>query len=220
MGVDRLDYSKGLPERFIAYGRMLQRHDDLRREVSFLQIAPVSRGEVAEYRQLKQRLDGIAGEINGRHGDADWVPLRYISRGYPHATVSAYLREASVGLVTPLRDGMNLVAKEFVAAQEAHDPGVLVLSEFAGAAEGMKSALVVNPFDTCEVADTLALALRMPLAERRRRWEALMADLIDHPIAAWRRDFLDVLRERPVVPAEPDVLPAVVPVSTIQAALR
>lgn len=193
IGVDRLDYSKGLPERFKAYGRMLERHDDLRRQVSFLQIAPVSRGEVAEYRQLKTRLDGIAGGINGRHGDADWVPLRYIARGYPHATVAAYLREASVGLVTPLRDGMNLVAKEYVAAQSPEDPGVLVLSEFAGAAESMGSALIVNPFDTCTVADTLALALRMPLAERRRRWESLMADLVDHSLSRWRHEFLDEL---------------------------
>ena len=194
IGVDRLDYSKGLPERFKAYGRMLDRHEDLRRQVSFLQIAPVSRGEVAEYRALKSRLDGIAGEINGRHGDADWVPLRYVVRSHPHATVSGYLREAAVGLVTPLRDGMNLVAKEYVAAQRAEDPGVLVLSEFAGAAEDMHAALTVNPFDTCAVADTLALALRMPLKERRRRWEALMGGLVDRPLSSWRRDFLEALQ--------------------------
>ena len=194
IGVDRLDYSKGLPERFKAYGRMLDRHADLRRKVSFLQIAPVSRGEVAEYRALKARLDGIAGEINGRHADADWVPLRYVVRSHPHATVSAYLREARVGLVTPLRDGMNLVAKEYVAAQRPEDPGVLVLSEFAGAAEEMGSALAVNPFDTCAVADTLALALRMPLRERRARWESLMADVLDHSLSDWRRTFLECLQ--------------------------
>ena len=194
IGVDRLDYSKGLPERFKAYGRMLDRHADLRRQVSFLQIAPVSRGEVAEYKALKARLDGIAGEINGRHADADWVPLRYVLRSHPHAVVSGYLREAAVGLVTPLRDGMNLVAKEYVAAQRAEDPGVLVLSEFAGAAEEMDAALSVNPFDTCAVADTLAMALRMPLRERRRRWESLMGDLLDHSLSDWRRNFLEALQ--------------------------
>jgi trehalose 6-phosphate synthase len=196
IGVDRLDYSKGLPERFIAYGRMLERHAPLRRAVSFLQIAPVSRGEVAQYRHLKTRLDRIAGEINGRHGDADWVPLRYVAKSHPHATVTAYFREASVGLVTPLRDGMNLVAKEYVAAQAPQDPGVLVLSEFAGAARQMGSALVVNPFDTCGVADALARALQMPLKERQRRWESLMGDLETHSLPQWRDDFLDALAAR------------------------
>jgi trehalose 6-phosphate synthase len=212
IGVDRLDYSKGLPERFKAYGRMLDRHTDLRRNVSYLQIAPVSRGEVAEYRALKARLDGIAGEINGRHGDADWVPLRYVVRSHPHATVSAYLREAGVGLVTPLRDGMNLVAKEYVAAQRAEDPGVLVLSEFAGAAEQMHGgALLVNPFDTCAVADTLALALRMSLRERRARWESLMGDLLDHSLSDWRREFLECLQAPVDTGARAADAPATVP---------
>ena len=134
ISVDRLDYSKGLPARFRAYGKMFDRYPDLSRQVSFVQLAPVSRAAVPAYRTLKKKLDGIAGEVNSRHGSIDWMPLRYLARSHKHAVISAFLRESAVGLVTPLRDGMNLVAKEYVAAQRPDDPGVLVLSEFAGAA--------------------------------------------------------------------------------------
>src|SRR5690606_9180371 len=125
------------------------------------------------------RLDSLAGSINAKYGDADWVPLRYVARSYRHNVIAGYYRAARVGLVTPLRDGMNLVAKEYVAAQDPADPGVLVLSEFAGAAERMKAAVLVNPYDTTGVADQLALAVQMPLAERRRRWERLMAGVME-----------------------------------------
>ncbi len=193
IGVDRLDYSKGLPRRFIAYGEMFERHPELLRQVSYLQIAPISRGEVPEYRELKERLDSLAGSINARYGDADWVPLRYVTRSYKHNVIAGYYRASRVGLVTPLRDGMNLVAKEFVAAQDPQDPGVLVLSEFAGAAEQMKAALQVNPYDTTSLADRLAEALQMPLAERRRRWERLMSGVLEHDVSSWRRQFVDCL---------------------------
>jgi len=193
VGVDRLDYSKGLPRRFQAYGELFARHPDLLGTVSYLQIAPISRGEVPEYRELKDRLDSLSGSINGKYGDADWVPLRYVTRSYRHQAIAGFYRAASVGLVTPLRDGMNLVAKEFVAAQDPADPGVLVLSEFAGAAEQMASALLVNPYHTTGLADALATALRMPLAERRQRWERLMDGVREANVSAWRRQFVDTL---------------------------
>jgi trehalose 6-phosphate synthase len=193
VGVDRLDYSKGLSRRFQAYGLLFERHPDMLRRVSYLQIAPISRGEVPEYKTLKGRLDKLAGAINGRYGDADWVPLRYVARSFKQEQVAGFYRAARVGLVTPLRDGMNLVAKEFVAAQEAHDPGVLVLSEFAGAAEQMQAALLVNPYDQVGIADTLATALRMPLTERRERWEQLMRGVLEDDVSSWRRAFIDCL---------------------------
>jgi trehalose 6-phosphate synthase len=193
VGVDRLDYSKGLSRRFQAYGLLFERHPDLLRRVSYLQIAPISRGEVPEYKTLKGRLDKLAGGINGSFGDADWVPLRYVARSFKQEQIAGFYRAARVGLVTPLRDGMNLVAKEFVAAQEAHDPGVLVLSEFAGAAEQMEAALLVNPYDQVGIADALATALRMPLTERRQRWEQLMRGVLEDDVSAWRRGFIDCL---------------------------
>jgi trehalose 6-phosphate synthase len=145
IGVDRLDYSKGLPERFRAFARFLAEHPDWHRRVTLLQIAPSSRGEVREYRQVRRELEGIAGAINGRYAEPDWVPLRYVNKAYQQATLAGFYRLARVGMVTPFRDGMNLVAKEYVAAQDPEDPGVLLLSRFAGAAEELDAALLVNP---------------------------------------------------------------------------
>jgi trehalose 6-phosphate synthase len=192
--VDRLDYSKGLPERFRAFERYLQRHPEQHGRITYLQIAPVSRGEIPEYRTLRQELEGLAGHINGTHADADWTPLRYVNRNYPHASLTGFLRLARVGVITPLRDGMNLVAKEFVAAQDPEDPGVLVLSSFAGAARELLHALLVNPYDLDGVADAIATAVAMPLGERRERWHAMMDRLQQHDIAAWRQHFLSSLR--------------------------
>jgi trehalose 6-phosphate synthase len=195
IGVDRLDYSKGLPERFRAFSHYLDRHPQQRGKVTFLQIAPLSRGEVAEYRSLRSELERLAGHINGTHADADWTPMRYVNRNYPHPTLTGFYRMARVGVVTPLRDGMNLVAKEFVASQDGDDPGVLVLSSFAGAARELDSALLVNPYDLDGVADAIATAVAMPLPERRERWQAMMAQLQRHDITAWRRSYLRALRE-------------------------
>ncbi|HEY5851199.1 MAG TPA: alpha,alpha-trehalose-phosphate synthase (UDP-forming) [Lysobacter sp.] len=195
IGVDRLDYSKGLPERFRAFGRFLKRHPEHRGKLTYLQIAPVSRGEVVEYQQLRSELEQLAGHINGAHADADWTPVRYVNRNHPHPTLTGFYRLARVGLVTPLRDGMNLVAKEFVAAQNAEDPGVLVLSTFAGAARELDTALLVNPYDLDGVADAIAAAMAMPLDERRERWQAMMTLLRSHDVTAWRRDYLKALRE-------------------------
>lgn len=195
IGVDRLDYSKGLPERFRAFGRFLKRHPNHRGKLTYLQIAPVSRGEVVEYQNLRSELEQLSGHINGAHAEPDWTPVRYVNRNYPHPTLTGFYRLARVGLVTPLRDGMNLVAKEFVAAQDPQDPGVLVLSSFAGAARELEAALLVNPYDLDGVADALAAAMDMPLAERRERWEAMIALLRRNDITAWRRKFLAALRE-------------------------
>jgi len=172
--VDRLDYTKGLPERVAAIGQLFDRHPGWRRRVNFLQVAATSRQDVGEYQRLRRELDRGVGDLNGRVGEPDWTPLRYMTRAVRRASLAGFHRLADVGLVTPLRDGMNLVAKEFVAAQDGEDPGVLVLSAFAGAAETMDAALVVNPFDAESVADTLDLALRMDLAERQARHAALL----------------------------------------------
>jgi trehalose 6-phosphate synthase len=195
MGVDRLDYSKGLPERFRAYSRFLDEFPEEHRRVSLLQIAPASRSDVREYRQLRRELEGLAGAINGRHSEPDWTPVRYVSRAYSQGMVAGFLRMARVGLVTPLRDGMNLVAKEYVAAQDPDDPGVLVLSHFAGAARELDGAILVNPHDVEGMAQALREALHMPLDERRERWARMMKILERNNIDTWRRQFLAALEE-------------------------
>jgi len=193
IGVDRLDYSKGLPERFHGFERYLQRHPDQKGGLTYLQIAPVSRGDVDEYQALRNQLEQIAGHINGGHAAPDWTPLRYVNRNFPHATLTGFYRMARVGLVTPLRDGMNLVAKEYVAAQDPDDPGVLVLSLLAGAAQEMTEALLVNPHDLDGVADAIATAATMPRPRRLERWQAMMEHLLEYDIHAWRKDYLQAL---------------------------
>ncbi|MEE7566310.1 alpha,alpha-trehalose-phosphate synthase (UDP-forming) [Xanthomonas sp. Kuri4-3] len=195
IGVDRLDYSKGLPERFLGFERYLDRHPDQRGSLTYLQIAPVSRGDVTEYRQLRNQLEQIAGHINGGHAEPDWTPLRYVNQNFTHATLTGFYRAASVGLVTPLRDGMNLVAKEYVAAQDPEDPGMLVLSLLAGAADEMKEALLVNPHDLDGVADAIATAATMPKPKRVERWQAMMDHLRRNDISHWRQRYLQALAE-------------------------
>jgi trehalose 6-phosphate synthase len=174
IGVDRLDYSKGLPGRLIAFGRLLATHPEHRRKVSFLQVAARSREDNSDYQQIRRELDRIAGNINGSYSEFDWIPLRYITRAMSRRTLAGFYRIARVGVVTPLRDGMNLVAKEFIAAQNALDPGMLVLSRFAGAADELTESLIVNPFDPDEIAEAIHQALTMEQAERRGRHKALL----------------------------------------------
>lgn len=195
IGVDRLDYSKGLPNRLEAFARLLDSHPEHRRNVHYLQIAPRSREDVTEYQRLKRDLDRRAGEINGRFAEFDWVPLRYLTRGVARTSLAGFHRVARVGLVTPLRDGMNLVAKEFVAAQDAEDPRVLVLSRFAGAAEELDAAIIVNPYDADEIAEALHTALAMPLAERKARHEQLFQKVCRTTAQTFCRDFLAALKE-------------------------
>ena len=190
LGVDRMDYSKGLPERFKAVGKLFDSYPDMVGRVAVTQIAPPSRSKVREYRELREQLDRLAGRINGDHGDLDWIPLRYLARSYQRAQLAGLFRMADVGLVTPLHDGMNLVCKEYVMAQDPWDPGVLILSEFAGAAEQLNAALMVNPHDTEGMAQTLHHALNMPKAERIERWSALESVVTGQNIDWWRERFL------------------------------
>ena len=201
IGVDRMDYSKGLPQRMDAFGRMLDEHEELHGRVSFLQIAPPSREAVDAYQVLREELDRLSGRINADYADLDWMPVRYLARSYDRGTLSGLYRLARVGLVTPLHDGMNLVAKEFVAAQTPEDPGVLVLSEFAGAAEQLHAALLVNPHDVAATADAIHRALSMPVEERVDRWTDLIAAVRDEDIDWWRRSFLAALEATGFVPA-------------------
>ncbi|HST44517.1 MAG TPA: alpha,alpha-trehalose-phosphate synthase (UDP-forming) [Luteimonas sp.] len=195
IGVDRLDYSKGLPDRMRAFERHLERHPDQGGLLTFLQIAPPSRSEVPEYQALRRELEGLSGRINSRHSVPDWTPVRYVNRNFPHDVLTGFYRLADMALVTPMRDGMNLVAKEFVASQDPADPGVLVLSRFAGAASELVDALQVNPYDLDGVADAIATASAMPLAERQARWRSMMDRIESYDIHDWRRDFLQVLEE-------------------------
>ena len=193
IGVDRMDYTKGLPARIEAFGQLLEMYPQWNRKLSYLQITPPSRTDVEEYKDLREKLEGLAAHINGEHGECDWVPLRYLTKNFTRHKLSAMYRLARVGLVTPLRDGMNLVAKEYVASQDPADPGVLVLSEFAGAAQELKTAVLVNPFDTQGMAKSMHQALTMSLSERKERYQSMMDVLQQHSIFDWTRSFLNQL---------------------------
>jgi len=195
IGVDRLDYSKGLVERFEAYERFMETHPESHNRVTFLQIAPLSRADLRAYAEIRHALEQAGGRINGRFAETDWTPIRYLNRNYSHEMLMGFLRNACAGVVTPLRDGMNLVAKEYVAAQDPEDPGVLVLSNLAGAAEELKGALLVHPRDTGGVSDAIRRALEMPLEERRARHEDMMRVLRRNDIHAWYTRFLEQLQE-------------------------
>lgn len=197
IGVDRLDYSKGLPKKVEAFGELLGRWPEHRNQVTFMQIAPVSRGEVAQYRALRREIEAAAGRLNGKFAEFDWVPVRYLNKSFGRPTLAGFFRAARIGFVTPLRDGMNLVAKEYVAAQDAEDPGVLVLSRFAGAAPELREAVIVNPFDVDALAEGLHQGLVMPLDERRARHGAMMEVLNRNTIATWRERFLETLAAVP-----------------------
>jgi trehalose 6-phosphate synthase len=194
IGVDRLDYSKGLQERFLSYERFLASHPEEHGRVFLLQIAPPSRTDVGSYQEIRATLDSLSGRINGAYASAEWVPLRYVNQGYPRDELAAMYRAARVGLVTPLRDGMNLVAKEYVAAQDPADPGVLILSRFAGAAAQLTDALLVNPYSGEDIADAIASALRMPLDERIARWRPMMENIEREDVMWWMRRFIEALK--------------------------
>jgi trehalose 6-phosphate synthase len=195
LGVDRLDYSKGLTNRFRAFGRMLEIKPDWKRAVSFLQIAAPSRANISVYRELKTELDTLVTEINSRHRQPDWTPIRYLNQEFSQVTLAGLYRTAHVGLVTPFRDGMNLVAKEFVAAQDPADPGVLILSRFAGAAEELDAALLVDPHDVDGMALQIANALAMTIEERRERWQQMATKLKRGSLQNWFSAFLDTLSQ-------------------------
>ncbi len=193
IGVDRLDYSKGLVERFTAYQRFLERHATHRGRLIYLQIAPLSRDDIQAYAAIREALEQATGRTNGRFADTDWTPLRYLNKNFPHGTLMGFMRAAQVGIVTPLRDGMNLVAKEFVAAQDPADPGALILSSLAGAARELDGAVIVNPYDLRGVAQAVETSLAMPLAERQARHSAMLATLRGNDLKAWYTNFLAAL---------------------------
>jgi trehalose 6-phosphate synthase len=194
VGVDRLDYSKGLPQRLQAFNDLLQRYPDQRGSATLIQIAAPSRESVDAYTQIRHQLELLCGQINGEYGELDWMPVRYLHRTVSRRRLPGLYRASKVGLVTPLRDGMNLVAKEYVMAQDPRDPGVLVLSRFAGAAEQMHEALMVNPYDIPAAADGIERALRMPLEERIERHRALLDGVVRHDVQWWLRQFLAALQ--------------------------
>ena len=195
LGIDRLDYSKGIPQRVRSFRELLANYPENRRSATLIQIASPTRESVDAYADIRRELESLCGAINGDYGELDWMPVRYIHRMVARKRVPGLCRAAAVGLVTPLRDGMNLVAKEYVAAQDPADPGVLVLSRFAGAAEQLKEALLVNPYDTHGTAETVQQALHMPLEERRQRHRKLLARVREQDIHWWRRAFLAALNE-------------------------
>jgi trehalose 6-phosphate synthase len=197
LGIDRLDYSKGLEERFLGYERFLLEHPEERKEVFLLQVAPPSRGAVESYQKIRTTLDGLSGRINGAYADLDWVPIRYVNQGYPRGALAGVYRAARIGLVTPLRDGMNLVAKEYVAAQDPEDPGVLILSSFAGAAQQLADAVLVNPYSAEEISDAIGQALRMSRKERIARWRKMFASVEKEDVVWWRQRFTDALMSVP-----------------------
>jgi trehalose 6-phosphate synthase len=193
VGVDRLDYSKGLPQRMRAFRELLTRYPETHNSATLIQIASPSREDVSAYTEILHELESLCGSINGNFGELDWMPVRYMHRTVARTRLPGLYRASRVALVTPLRDGMNLVAKEFVAAQDPEDPGVLVLSRFAGAAEQLREALLVNPYDTEGTANAIHLALQMPLEERRERHDALMKTIRRFDVHWWCDSFLDSL---------------------------
>lgn len=208
IGVDRLDYSKGLEERFAGYRRFLEENPDWLGKVSLLQIAPPSRGEVHTYESIRETLDALSGRINGEFAHVDWVPIRYVNQGYGRAGLSGFYRASDAALITPLRDGMNLVAKEYVAAQDPRNPGVLILSRFAGAAHQLKDAILINPYSKDEVSDAIRAALAMPKPERLRRWESLYDNVTKEDVLAWRHAFVAALAGDRVAMPQPAEEPA------------
>ncbi|ABC63030.1 alpha,alpha-trehalose-phosphate synthase (UDP-forming) [Erythrobacter litoralis] len=198
IGVDRLDYSKGLPERIDGIGRFFDQHPDRVRDLVFIQIAPPSREDVESYQQIRTVLEQKSGQINGARSEVDVVPIRYVNRGYSHAELYGFFRASKIGLVTPLRDGMNLVAKEYLAAQDPEDPGVLILSRFAGAAAQLPDAVLVNPHSPDDLSHAIKKALDMPLDERKRRYEGTIGTVRDDNVQDWTEAFTNDLASVPI----------------------
>ena len=194
LGVERLDYSKGLPQRILAFKKLLQKFPENLKSATLIQIAAPSREDMGTYTDLLQELESLCGSVNGDFGELDWMPIRYMHRNVARKRLPGLYRAARVALVTPLRDGMNLVAKEFIAAQDPADPGVLVLSRFAGAAEQLDSALLVNPYDIESTAQAIQQALRMTIDKRRNRHAALLARIKAQDVHWWRTTFLETLK--------------------------
>lgn len=201
IGVDRLDYSKGLGERMEAYARYIETNPASHGKVVYLQITPKSRSEVPEYAEMQRDIAELAGRVNGQLGDLDWTPIRYINRTVRRQALAGLYRIAKVGLVTPLRDGMNLVAKEYIASQDPENPGALILSRFAGAARELDGALLVNPYDIEDIAHAIATAMGMSLEERKERWQPMYDSVFQNDVMHWCDSFLAALHKTRVMAA-------------------
>jgi len=195
LGVDRLDYSKGIPDRIKGFERFLEMNPEWHGKATLLQLTPKSRSDIRQYGDIETEVTGLIGKVNGRFGDAAWTPIRYVNRSYSRTVLAGLYRAANVAMVTPLRDGMNLVAKEYLAAQDPDEPGVLLLSQFAGAAKELDRALIVNPHETDAVAAALKRALEMPVEERRARHAPMLAHLLKYDIRRWAKSYLSALVE-------------------------
>jgi trehalose 6-phosphate synthase len=194
ISADRLDYSKGLPQRMKAFRKFLDSYPEYLGRAEYLQIASPSREDVTAYADIRAELEQLTGAVNGKYADFNWAPIQYINRNIPREKLALLFRCSLIGLITPLRDGMNLVAKEYIAAQDAEDPGILILSKFAGAAEELEDALIVNPYDTNEVAQAIRRAAIMPMEERRTRYGNLISQISDHDAQLWQDEYLAALR--------------------------
>jgi trehalose 6-phosphate synthase/phosphatase len=192
VGIDRLDDTKGMPRRLLAFERLLERYPELHGRVRLVQVAVPTRTGVDAYAEFRTQVEALVGHINGRFGSPQWAPVHYVYRGLSEAGVAALYRAADVMLVTPIRDGMNLVAKEFCAARSDED-GVLVLSEFAGAAAELAEALHVNPYDVESTAEAIRRALAMPREERRTRMRAMRRRVFGYDVHRWSKAFLEAL---------------------------
>jgi trehalose 6-phosphate synthase/phosphatase len=192
VGVDRLDYSKGLLRRLLSFDRFLEQHPEWHGRVRLIQVAVPSRGNVEAYQLFRTEVEGAVGRVNGRFGRPDWTPIQYLHREVNDETLIGLYRAADAMIVTPLRDGMNLVAKEFIACRTDED-GVLILSEFAGAADELTDALIVNPYDIDGVAQAIHLALTLDGPERRRRMHRLREHVVASDVHSWAHRFMEAL---------------------------
>ena len=194
IGVDRLDYTKGIPHRLRAYSRMLEQHRHLHGRVTLVQISNPSRARVPEYVHERETVERLTGEINGRYSEGGWVPVRYLYRYFSQESLAAFYRDTDVNMVTPIRDGMNLIAKEFVVSQ-VDDPGVLMLSSLTGAAAELTDAVIINPYDIDGMARSLYDALQMPLSERRARWKRMNEIVEGNTASRWSATFTSDLEQ-------------------------
>lgn len=196
VGVDRLDYTKGIPQRLKGFQMYLRENRQPSDRISFIQIAPPSREDLHAYQDTRRELEQLSGEINGEFSDIGFVPIHYIHRSFPRSVIAGLLRRADIALITSLNDGMNIVAKEFVAAQPSSDPGVLILSRFAGAAEQLEEgALLVNPYDPASIAEAIRKAVAMPAEERKWRYDSMWKVLVSEDDVWWAENFLGALVE-------------------------
>jgi trehalose 6-phosphate synthase/phosphatase len=190
--IDRLDYSKGIPQRIQAFNQLLEQHKELHGKVSMIMIVVPSRDRVQSYKELKEEIDLLVGRINSEYSTLNWVPVHYFYRSFPFEELSAFYNMSDIALVTPLRDGMNLVCKEFVASK-TDQTGVLILSEMAGASKELQDAILVNPYDRQGVVDAIYNALSMPLAEQKARMNSMQESLKKYDVFQWVKVFMDRL---------------------------